>query len=338
MAGEEEQEEQLSFNDEIPDDVNLFPGAQEETEQEVTPEAEAREEKPPAKTAPVDAVEVETKEEKPDKSTKTPQEETPPSLKKMMADIQERDRALTEREQGLREADRWKRQAAEYERFMEDMRGNPVHALQKHGVDIQKVLGEQLGLTEPPPKEQVLETRLEKLERVLKEKEAQEAQGAERARIEAAHANVMKRYETMVSDETDTHPHLKAFADLAPDSMYTQAQSYAQMTGKWLPDDEAARRAEEVFSKQVLRVLEVASKMPQYESWFGQTPTNGASQDASLATTSRPPSGKKTLSQRDTSTPPPAVQPDDMIDRSDDEILAAGLAAYQSTVGGKSKK
>jgi hypothetical protein len=336
VAGEDE----VKFSDAIPDDVDLFPEPGGEPAPPVEDKPAPVVEEPPVepdkpKPAPAKPA-VEPDKPPADKPPEKKDPEPPASLKKMMDGIQERDRGLTEREQKVREAEKWQRQAREFERFQSDIRDNPVNALQRLGVDIQGMLGEQLGLKEPPKKEELLEKRLADLEAQLTAKRKTEEEQEQQSRREAAQRNIIKGYNDLVAAEGEAHPHLKAFSDLAPDLMFEEAQTYAAQTSRWLPKDEAARRAEAKFAGQVERVLEVASKMPQYENWFGK-PTNGDSRVETQAQTSRPPQGK-TLSQRDTSTPPPAVQPEDLIGASDNKILDAGLAAFQSVVSAKPKK
>jgi hypothetical protein len=338
MSADEETQE--TFSDEIPDDISLFP----DTEGVPEPEAADEPEKPPA-AAP--AVEPEAAAAAPDdsdaepekpaeKPTEPPAKPSHPEHQRMMEELTKRDRALGERERALKEADRNARLAQEYEEHKRLMAEDPLRAIERAGGNAAKALEEKLGLGEKvPPEEQAL-AKIAELEARLEKRDAAEREAQQTARQEAATTQILNRYTDLVSAQQETYPHMAGFKDTAPGVMFHHAQSHALSSGNWIPDDVAARAAEEQLQREVEHVLDIASKMPQYQDRFTTTPTNGESREASNSVKTRQPPQGKTLSAKDTTTPPPAVKESDLVDASDEDVINAGLAAFHQTLKAKS--
>jgi hypothetical protein len=329
--------------DGIPEDIDLFP---EEGGEPAPPPAKEPPAKEPPEKEPPEKEEPEKEEpekEEPAKEPKDDEPKVPKSLEQMQERIMARDREVTQREHAVREAERWRRQAEEYEQFLHRAQQDPVSAFQAKGIDVQRLLGEKLGLEEPKSENETLKEQLAALQQRLDQREQNEQSQVAIQRRAAAQQRIMSRYEERAGQqpandeewaalEHEETPHLRAFTAESPAMLFDAAQTYAATTGQWLPDDEAARRAESTLQSQVKRVLEVARRMPQYREYFN-SPTSGDSRTAKPAKASTPPQGsRKTLSQRDTVTPPPAGKPDDLVNASDEEVLAAGLAAFQGAL------
>jgi len=342
MADEEEAvvDEPITggWSEEIPDDIQLFP-EEKAADDEVKAEAPPAEEKPAAKPKPkaaapvVEAAPPAAKEPPPAEEKK---DEVPPSLQQMQRSIEERDRQVGERERAYRDADKWKKKAEEYDRFMEQMHSDPLAALQRAGANIPRMFEEKLGLAEPQTTEEKLHARLEAIEKERAEERAQSQTQAESDRFAAARDGVRRRQgqyldsHSEIPMEDNPLAHLMAFKTQGAGTTWGKAEQYAQRTGRWLPDEEAARQAEESLRDEVEMVLDIASKMPQYRGRFV-----GEGQVAGKAESRRTPPGK-TMSNNDTTTPPPAERKNvSLIGASDDEVLAAGLAAYARQVGAK---
>ena len=325
------------WSEEIPDDIQLFPEESQKDEADPEPKepvaAKPAAAKPPAKkAAPAPAPAPDVEEKPPVAEAPEPPPATPKSLQQMMTDIEERDRQVGERERAYRDADQWRKKAEEHDRLMEEIRSDPVKALQRAGGDVTRMFEEKLGLTEPQSVEEKLHARLEALEKERAEERQRSQTQAQVDRMAAAQRGIQARHEQFIEHhaaiplENNPLAHVAAFKTHGKGTMWAKAEAYATRTGRWLPDEEAARQAEEQLASEVEMVLDIASKMPQYQGRFV-----GEGQTAAPAESRRTPPGK-TTSNRDTTTPPPAKRQDDsLIGASDDEVLAAGLAAYAET-------
>jgi hypothetical protein len=226
--------EEVTFTDDIPDDIELFPSEEPAADGDEKPPEEPAAKPPAAETAPADK-ETPPAEKAPEKPEEPPKVAPPPEILKMQQDALERDRKLGERERNLRDAERWRRQAEEYERWQESFRKDPIKAVEQMGGDAMDLVSQKLGLSEPQKPEEAMQQRLDKLERTLADRDKAREEATKQARMEEAQTNILNRYEEFAKGADETHPHLNQFK-MASGVMYNKAQEYARMTGRWLPD------------------------------------------------------------------------------------------------------
>jgi len=251
----------------------------------------------------------------------------PPDLQRIVDNANRREIELREKEKELGDV-------AKLKDVLRRVKEGDQGALQALGVNVEDIVAKKLGLVDEEPEipkwAKSLQDRLDGFERQRQEESQRALQHQTQTRLQEAERNMITSYQEFAEKSADAFPHLHAFREQAgPSTMYDHASRFARKTGQWLGEEQAAQAAEAQLEADMKAVLDRARSMPQYSGLFVPQTSNGESQEATQAKASNQPrDGGKTLRNKQQAESPKRVDPKDLTDATDAEIIAAGLAAW----------
>ena len=159
-----------------------------------------------------------------------------------------------------RERAQWK---AEQEAFAQKLKANPLQLLNENGITYDKLTELQLSQANPDPNQEIINKRLEEIQRNFDEKLAQ--------RDQEAYQNAVKQIRSDVSFLVDSDPSFEITKNLgAQDQVVDLIEKVFNAEGNILSVEEAAQLVENKLAEVKNREIETLAKLSKFKNRLGK--------------------------------------------------------------------